>query len=335
MTMDWDYGGEQWQKELAKAREPAPYPIGGDWQPPEGFEAEFYGIEWLPKTPEEYSYYQKAIEMIVKWNDDKLWGEDEAVAAIRQLVDSLKTYGITPDTYLYEHVEPYVRRETEIRAKKEWESKAAEEKWRQDWKEERYQKARPGIRAEAKKRLEVVKEFETTKERDFFERMKDVVLKSDMGYEDKRDFLLSAYYSAPSEAMLPESTPMEIENMVFATLPPQEQARLREQAEFDPRIERAFLKSQRPISKQPQYGSIFEQTRREQQPQDWQRYFESNYSRLLRQYQTGLPEKAEPTEKGWADYLKKPELRAEYEKEQQRYQRPWAFAPRIQTVSRF
>lgn len=133
----------------------------------------------------------------------------------------------------------------------------------------------------------------------------------------------------------------------------QEQARLEEQVRREPRFptpKQLRARAWRGAVAQPEYAPAFEEERLGLGgPQPWKDWFERQYPTLVSRFKAQLPkfearaypgltprEAEKEIEKTWAEILRKrkPELREEYAT---RYPygiegRPWAMAPRIQTV---
>jgi hypothetical protein len=274
-----------------------------------------------------------------------LWSRKMVEDAADEVDVWINKYGLTQDIPYYKEV----IKDIQTKRKEELKEKEARSEWMEEVTEyiqSRRDLEEKEIEAEARRKehikgvgaLQEAQRERILEARHNMDIAMDYILDTDWIYEDKRDRLFDMLSRLGDEGVPPGRgvpgrvatypyTTQDIENIVFASLPPQEQTRLREQAEYRP------PPRERP-SKEPaiRYESIFEQIRRQQQPQEWQRRFEANYPNLLRQYQTGLAEGVVPTAKGWEEWIKRPQLREEWGKERERYERPWAFAPRITTV---
>ena len=247
-------------------------------------------------TSDEYLYMQIADERISEWMAGGFWTEEEGMAAWDLVGYSMRISGITPQAYLYEQV---------------WEPVA-----KQRGAEEAQMRGITGLQEAQRGRV--------LEARGHYESMKKSILETDWTYEDKESSLLNLFYSYQEEAMLPGTTPQDVAGELFATLSPEERQK---------RVWGLPEMARRPRPEAPRYEPAFEQMRAGLQPQPWREWFERSYSRLLSQYK--LAER-EPTEKGWAEYLKrkKPELKEEWwgRGAGARGERPAAFAPRITTV---
>jgi len=167
-----------------------------------------------------------------------------------------------------------------------------------------------------------------------YEDFKRIILESPRSFEEKQGQLLNLYYDYADKAMLPETTPQDLQGELFVTLTPKEKQERRWR--FAPAV------PARPVAeREPRYMPAFEEMRAGLQPQAWRQWFEASYPKLLRRFKAGLPTEAEEweaekVEEKWSDWLKKgkPRFREEWYSRgaRARGERPSAFAPRITTV---
>jgi len=245
-------------------------------------------------TGDEYLYWQRAVDLVAGWIQSGRWTPEQGEAALERVDQHLIDMGVSPNTYLYEQVWAPIKTEREYQEKIE--------------------------KKEGLIGLQRVQRDRVLGARDEYNRMAQYLLDAPMSPEEKRNSLLNLYYQYAEEAMLPETTPQDLEGAIVETLTPAE----RQKRMWGPPVQTRKRPVVEPFRPEP----AFEEMRGGLQPQPWREWFESSYSQILRQYKAT---EEEPTTKGWAEYLKrrKPELKEEWWTG--RRERA-AFAPRITTV---
>ena len=173
---------------------------------------------------------------------------------------------------------------------------------------------------------------------------KETILASDMTYDQMVGALsnlvndLNTKVSLDSRALF--NLQMSAINDPFATLPPEEQERLRD------RPSAQQLAVQRRVGveagREPRFDIGFEQARPTTGPQRWKDWFRSQFSRELGQFQATTELEslgAEQVEESWAEFLKRrrPQLREQFFRQSpfERGERPQVFAQKIKTVGPF
>jgi len=170
-----------------------------------------------------------------------------------------------------------------------------------------------------------------------YERFKDAILVTDWSYSEKFASLLRAHPRAGDVKVF-----RQIKSDLWASLSPEEQAgRVREVESAEERARKVrevrYAPRYAPSYAYPEpmrYEPAFEEERAGLGgTRPWKSWFENRYGTLVRRFKAITEE---PTEKGWAEYLKaqKPKLREEWAGlgAWGRGERPSAFAPRVRTV---